>query len=96
MIESQVEFFFLKTQNTDEPSKPRKKYVNEMLVLGPLRILHIYFLQIPSFLPIHNKRGRVVGVSEYVLLVYFFAFPFLFTDSLKSTVVVPGLRGYSH
>lgn len=63
MIKSQIEFFKKLAQNTDEPSKLREKSVNEMLVLGPLHTLHICFLQLSSFLPYHNERGRLVDLN---------------------------------
>lgn len=84
MIKSQIEFLKKLTQNTDEPSKPRKKSMNELLVLCPLRIFHINFLQLSSFLPIYSERERVVGISKCSLLIYFSHYPFLFSDSLKS------------
>ena len=47
-----------------------------MWVPGPLCILQVYFLQISSFLLIHHKRGKVMGISEYVLLFCFVLFVF--------------------
>lgn len=56
-----------------------------MWVPGPLCILHVYFLQTSSFWPIHHKRGKVMGISDYVLLFFFFLFAF----GLRSLRVCP-------
>lgn len=58
-----MSFFKRLTQTTDAPSKLREKSMNETLVLGPFHTLHVCFLQLSSFLPDHNKRGRLVDLS---------------------------------
>lgn len=48
--------------------------MNEMWVPGPLCIRQVYFLQISYFLLIHHKGGKVMGISEHVVLFCSFCF----------------------
>lgn len=52
-----------------------ERNLSEVLVFGLLHILHIYFLQSASFLPVDNTRGRVLGSQELPFTDVFFASP---------------------